>query len=220
MSEQQSSYRQIFKATSIFGGVQVFNIVISVVGSKFVAVLIRGLVGMGIAGLLVSTTGFISTLTKFGLGTSAVKNVAAASATGDDTSVSKVVKVLRRLVWITGLIGMILTAVLSRWLSEITFGNTDFTFAFIWISITLLFQQLSSGQMVVLQGLRKIQYIARANVIGSAIGLIISVPVYYFWRLNGIVPVIIITSITGMALSWFYSQKSGSNQLKSLGLIL
>ena len=83
MTEQQKSYRQIFKATSLFGGVQVFKIIISIVRSKFVAVLL-GPAGMGIAGLLTSTTGFVSALTNFGLGTSAVKNVAAASATGNE----------------------------------------------------------------------------------------------------------------------------------------
>ncbi len=37
MSDQQSSYRQIMKATSIFGGVQVFQIIIQIIRSKFVA---------------------------------------------------------------------------------------------------------------------------------------------------------------------------------------
>jgi len=208
VTDDQKSYRQIFKATSLFGGVQAFNIVISVIRSKFVAVLL-GPAGMGIAGLLNSTTGFISALTNFGLGTSAVKNVSAASATGEDVRVQKIVSVLRRLVWITGLLGMVLTAALSPWLSQITFGNRDFTFAFIWISVTLLFRQLSSGQLVVLQGLRKLKLLARANVTGSLIGLFIAIPVYYIWRLDGIVPVIIISSLTSMLLSWYFARRAG-----------
>jgi len=188
--------------------VQAFNIVISIVRSKFVAVLL-GPAGMGIAGLLGSTSALVASLTNFGLGTSAVKNVANAAATGDTVKISKVITVLRKMVWMTGTLGMVLTAVLSSWLSEITFGSRDYTFAFIWISVTLLFQQLSSGQMVVLQGLRKLQYLARANVIGSVLGLLISVPVYYVWKLDGIVPVIIISSITTMLLSWYFSWKTG-----------
>jgi O-antigen/teichoic acid export membrane protein len=207
LAEQQKSYRQIFKATSLFGGVQVFNVIISIVRSKFVAVIL-GPTGMGIAGLLTSTTGFVSGLTNFGLGISAVKNVAEASSTGNDIRVSTVVTVLRRLVWITGLLGMILTAVLSPWLSQLTFGNKDYTLAFIWISVTLLFQQLSSGQMVVLQGLRKLKFLAKANIAGAVIGLFISVPVYYIWRLDGIVPIIIISSLTAMLLSWYFSRKA------------
>jgi len=213
MEENQDSYRQIFKATSLFGGVQVFNIIISIIRSKFVAILI-GPTGMGITGLLTTSIGFVSALTNFGLGTSAVKNVAAAAATGDKSRVSTVVTVLRRLVWITGLLGMVLTAVLSPWLSDLTFGSKEYTLAFIWISVTLLFQQLSSGQIVVLQGLRRLQYLAKANMAGAVLGLVISIPVYYVWRLDGIVPVIIISSLTAMLLSWFYARKVGVRTIK------
>jgi O-antigen/teichoic acid export membrane protein len=206
VEEKQASYRQIFKATSLFGGVQIFNIIISIIRSKFVAVLL-GPIGMGIAGLLTSTTGFIAALTNFGLGTSAIKNVAAAASTGDEVRVSIIVTVLRRLVWVTGLLGMFLTAFLSPWLSELAFGNRDYALAFIWISFTLLFQQLSSGQMVIMQGLRKLKHLAKANMAGAVIGLMISVPVYYFWKLDGIVPVIILSSLISMMLSWYFAGK-------------
>lgn len=192
---------------------QVFNIIISVIRSKFVAVLL-GPAGMGITGLLTATTGFLTALTSFGLGTSSIKNVAEAVATGDEKKVSTIVTVLRRLVWITGLLGMVLTAVLSPWLSELTFGNKDYTIAFIWISVTLLFQQLTTGQLVVLQGLRKLQFLASANVTGSVIGLVISIPVFYIWRLDGIVPVLIISSATAMLLAWFYARKTGVNSVE------
>ena len=59
MNKQQASYRQIMKATSLFGGVQVFQIIIAVVRSKFVAILL-GPSGMGIVGLLTSTTGLVA----------------------------------------------------------------------------------------------------------------------------------------------------------------
>jgi O-antigen/teichoic acid export membrane protein len=216
MTEQQTSYRQIFKATSLFGGVQVFNIIISVIRSKFIALLL-GPTGMGISGLLTSTSGFITALTNFGLGTSAVKDVASASSTNDEVRISTVVTVLRRLVWVTGLLGMILTSVLSPWLSEITFGNRDYTLAFIWISVTLLFQQLSSGQLVLLQGLRKLNYLAKANMAGALIGLLISVPIYFKWRIDGIVPVIILSSFSGTALSWYFARKTKIKSLKISG---
>jgi O-antigen/teichoic acid export membrane protein len=127
MSEEQSSYRQIMKATSIFGGVQVYNILISIIRSKFIAVLL-GPAGMGIAGLFTSTTTLIGNITNLGLSTSAVKNVAAANATGNAVRVAIVVSVLRRLVWITGIIGLIFTLLCAPWLSELTFGNRNYTY--------------------------------------------------------------------------------------------
>lgn len=160
MNEQQSSYRQIMKATSLFGGVQFFQIIISVIRSKFIAVLL-GPTGMGIVGLLTSTTGLVGALTNFGLGTSAVKNISEANSLGDENRILSVISVMRRLVWITGALGSIVTLIFSAWLSEITFGNKDYTFAFIWLSITLLLNQLSSGQLVLLQGLRKIKQLVK-----------------------------------------------------------
>lgn len=206
MSDQQSSYRQIMKATSIFGGVQVFNIIISIIRSKFIAVLL-GPSGMGIAGLLTSTTGIISGLTNFGLGISAVRDVASANGTGNEIRIATVVTVLRRWVWATGILGTLVMLSLSPWLSQLTFGNRDYTLAFIWISITLLFTQLSTGQLVILQGMRKLQYLAKASLTGSALGLIITVPLYYRFGIDGIVPAIIFTSIISLSLSWYFAKK-------------
>jgi O-antigen/teichoic acid export membrane protein len=194
------------KATSIFGGVQFFNIIIQIVRSKFVAVLL-GPKGMGIMGLLISTTGMIGSITNFGLGTSAVKDIAAAFGTNNLNRVAILVNVMRRLVWITGLIGLIITAIFSRFLSQVTFGNKDYAIAFLWLSITLLLNQLSSGQLVLLQGMRKLKHLAQANLSGSFLGLFVTLPLYYIWGFDGIVPGVIGTSLLSLLMSWYYSRK-------------
>lgn len=206
MSDQQKSYRQIMKATSLFGGLQVFQIIISVIRSKFVAVLL-GPAGMGVVGLLYTTTVFITALTDFGLGRSAVKNISEANATQNEQRVATVITVLRKMIWVTGMLGTIMVLVLSPWLSQITFGNKSYTSAFAWISIILLFNQLSGGQIVLLQGLRKLQHLAKATLYGSIVGLFITVPLYYKFGVDGIVPVIILTSIASLFFSWFYARK-------------
>jgi O-antigen/teichoic acid export membrane protein len=213
MEEGRSSYRQIIKATSVFGGVQFFNILINIVRTKFIAVLL-GPAGTGIVGLLNSSTGLISGLTNFGLGTSAVRNVSEANAFGDDQRIGTVLGVLKRLAWITGLLGAIVTIVLSPWLSQITFGNRDYTVAYLWISVTLLLNQISAGQTVLLQGTRQLNFLARASLLGSLAGLCISVPLYYFYGVDGIVPAIIITSLSSLLLSWYYSDKVKISRVK------
>ena len=112
MAFNQSSYKQIFKATSIFGGVQVFNIFVSLIRSKFIAVFL-GPAGMGISGLFVSATSMIGSITNFGLASSAVKNMSIAVSTGDNEKVGMTVSVIRRLVWVTGLLGTLFTFFLS-----------------------------------------------------------------------------------------------------------
>lgn len=206
MTEGESSYRQIMKATSIFGGVQIFNIIISIIRSKFIAVLL-GPAGMGIATLLTSTTGLISSITNLGLSTSAVKNVAAADASGDTVRVRTVVAVLKRLVLVTGIIGAVFALAFAPWLSKITFGNKNYTLAFVWISFTVLLSQVNAGQLVVLQGMRKLQYLAKANLAGSAFGLAASVPIYYLLGLKGIIPAIIVSAFITLFFSYLYSSK-------------
>lgn len=206
MKEQHSSYRQIMKATSIFGGVQLFQILIQIIRSKFIAILLEPS-GMGIAGLFNSAMGLVSGATSFGLGSSAVKDIALAHGTGDESRVSKISIVLKRLILVTGIIGALFTAVFASWLSQLTFGSRDFTTAFIWISFAVLFTQISSGQIVLLQGLRKLKYLAQASLFGSLLGLVITIPVYYKFGVNGIVPGIIITSVISLLGSWFYARK-------------
>ena len=206
MQEERSSYREIMKATSLFGGVQVFNIIISIIRSKIIAVLL-GPAGMGIVGLLTSTTGLVSSLTNFGLGTSAVRDIAAANESGNQNRINKVVTVFRRLVWITGLLGAVITFILAPWLSQLTFGNNEYTVAFMWLSVTLLFKQLTSGQNVMLQGMRKLKYLAMANMLGSAIGLVVSAPLYYYYHIDGIVPAIILTALFLLGITWYFSRK-------------
>lgn len=213
MQENQSSYRSIMKATSLFGGVQVFKIIIAIVRSKIVAVLL-GPAGMGIMGLLNSTTEFVSSLTNFGLRTSALRDIAAANESGNQNRINKVVTVFRRLVWGTGLLGAVITFIFSPWLSELTFGNKEYTLAFIWLSCTLLFNQLTIGQDVLLQGMRKLNYLAKANMLGAFIGLLISAPLYYFYGIEGIVPAIILSSLFLLGISWYFTSKIKLEQVK------
>lgn len=206
--ESQSSYQQILKATSIFGGAQVINILISIVRSKFIAVLL-GPVGIGISGMLTATTGILAGLTNFGLGTSAVRDISSAYESGNNTRIAIVAKVLNRWVWITGLLGMLVTLVFSPWLSFLSFGNYDYTYAFMILSITLLINQLNSGHLVVLQGSRKISFLAKANLTGSLMGLFTTIPMYYVWGIDGIVPALVIAACVSLFVSHYFKKKIG-----------
>jgi O-antigen/teichoic acid export membrane protein len=66
---------------------------------------------------------------------------------------------------------------------------------------------LSSGRLVILQGLRKLQYLAQASIIGSLSGLIIAVPMYYFIGIKAIVPAIIINTFAGLIIAVYFSSK-------------
>jgi O-antigen/teichoic acid export membrane protein len=213
MSDEKSEYKQIVKATSIFGGVQVFNILISLIRGKIVAVLI-GPAGMGIFGLYTTVINLFNGLTGFGIGTSAVKDIAEANSTQDSNRLKTISSAFSKLVWLTGLGGTILLIVTSPIISQWTFGNSDFTWSIVLVSITLLFAQLTSGNLVILQGLRKLKDLALTNVIGSAIGLIITIPLYYYFGIKGIVPAIILTSMSSLVISIVFGKKIKPEKIK------
>lgn len=205
-SVQQSSYRSIFKATSLFGGVQVYQILISIAKSKIIAVLL-GPNGVGILGLYTSGIQFIQSLTSMGLSSSAVRDVSESSATNNQYRIGRTVAALRKLVWLTGILGLIAVAVFSPLLSVFAFGNKDYTIPFVLLSITLLIDQLSSGQKVILQGTRRLKDLAKASALGSTFGLIVSIPFYYLMGIKGIVPTLILNSVSMLLLTWYYSRK-------------
>lgn len=201
-----SSYRSIFKATSIFGGVEFFKILIGIIRSKLVAVLL-GPSGMGIMNLFHSGTDMVKAATSFGLSQSAVRDVSEANATGDTKRIGRTMTIVRKLVWFTGLLGVVVVILFSPILSKSSFGNYNYILSFILLSVVLLFDQISDGQKVILRGTRKLRYLARASVIGLTAGLFITVPIYYFWNVKGIVPATIINSFIVLLISWFYSNK-------------
>lgn len=206
INKEQSSYRNIFKSTSLFGGVEIWKILIGIVKQKLIAMLI-GPTGMGISGLYTSSTQLIKSISSMGLSSSAVKNVAEANGSGDGQRISRVVKTVRRMVWITGIIGMLTVIILSPSLSKSAFGSATYTIPFILLSVTLLLDQISAGQSILLQGMRKLKYLAKAGVYGSLAGLLFTIPIFFFFRLDGIVPTLILNSVILLCFTWYFSRK-------------
>jgi antigen flippase len=200
------SQKQILKATSIIGGAQFLSIVIGIVRTKAVALLL-GPYGLGVVGMLQSIIDIVRNVTGFGLNYSGVKDVAEADASGNLHKLNETITVLRNLVLWTGLLGTILTIIFAKPLSIFTFGNSQYTLSVVYLSITLLLSSISGGQMALLQGKREIKLMAKATLYGAIYSTFISILVYYLFGVNGIVPVLIISSIIPLVFSWYYSRK-------------
>ena len=194
------------KATSIFGGVQVFNILVTLIRGKFVAILI-GTAGMGLNGLLLSGLTLIRTITSLGVPESAVKNIAAAHNSDDPTKIRTIYQVFRRLIWFTAFLGVLATVVFSPLLSKFAFKNYEHTTSFLWLSVTFVFGALSGGIYTLLRGTRQLKYLAQANIIGSFTGLVVALPIFYFYGINGVVPAIIVTAFANYLVSLYFTKK-------------
>ena len=212
MSSFKNSYRDILKTTSLFSGVQILGVLISIAKSKLAAILI-GPAGIGIVGVLNSTLNVVVGFSKLGLDVSAVKEISALDEKNKSKAI-KIINVLRRLCWITGLLGAVITFVLSSWLSKLAFGDSSHTTSFMLLSLAVLFNQLTVGNLAILQGLRKLKKLAKSSLWGSFFSLIVIIPLYYYYGIGGIVPAIILISIFTYFFSWFYTKREFANQPK------
>ena len=233
IQKKSDSYRSIFKATSFFGGVQVFHIFISIIRAKVVAVLI-GSEGMGLNGLFINTRNLISSITGLGIDQSAVKNIAEANASEDKEEVVKVISIVRKLIWATAFLSFGVAVLLGKQFSVWVFGTTEHIWSFRILGITFLFGAITAGTFTVLQGLRKIKFLAMANVFGTLFGLLVSIPLYYFYGIKGVVPALIASAFVQLLISRYFQKqidikvysisyseafKQGSGIIK-LGLVL
>ena len=194
------------KATSLFGGVQAFSMLVTMIRSKIVALLI-GPAGIGLVELYQSTIRLIGSLTDFHLHTSAVRDVSMAYKSGDTERFIHVSSLFSRIVWITGLLGAFVCLLGSPLWSKLSFGNYDYTIGFAILSCVLLLNQLTNGKTVLLQSTRHFRYIAYSGIIGNVLGLVTTIPIYYFFGVDGIVAVIILAAVFSYLLAWFYSSK-------------
>jgi len=210
--DTKDSYKQVVKSFSLFGGVQVFDVIIGLIRSKVLAVLL-GTIGVGLNNLMQQPLNLISTATGLGLGFSGVRDIAAAKEENDDEKISKTMVTVKRWTWITGIFGTLVVIFFSPLLYKLTFNKSEANIysidykSFIFLSVILLFTAISSGQTAVLKGIRKLKDTAKVGLFGSFFGLILTIPLYYFYGIKGIVPALIIAAIINLFFSWYYSRK-------------
>ena len=205
-SQSDHSYRQILKATSLIGGSSLINMGIGMIRTKFVAVLL-GPSGVGLIGVYGAITGMISTISGMGIGSSGVRQIAEAHGSGDEDRIARTLKTLRRTVWLTGCLGMMIMILGCAFLSRSSFGATNHAIPIALLGITILLGNIASGQSCLMQGTRRIGDIAWVSIIGALNGTAISIPCFYFWGQNGIVPSLILTAVAALTTSWWFARR-------------
>lgn len=205
-TEEHLVYRKIFKATSLFGGVQGVSMLTSIVRSKVLALLI-GTSGYGIYGFLNTIIELFKQFSGLGIETSGVKFISEAT---DNQSISKynhTISLLLKLSFALGCFGVLAAICMSPFLSWIVFSDTSKWFVFVFISISVLFNQLVATNNAIFQGSDKLVFLAKSNLYSNSIGLIITLPLFYFFKEDAIIPSIVIISFVNFILSTFYLSK-------------
>jgi O-antigen/teichoic acid export membrane protein len=190
----------------MFGGVQVIQVIATIIRGKFVAIFL-GTVGMGTSSLLVSSVTMMQTISALGLNYSAVREISKATESGDSSKLSSVVIVFLRWMIFSAFIGALSVIIFAPFLSNSVFGSKEYKWAYVCLSLLVLFNLLSTGFQILLQGTRRLEDLAKSNIIASISGLFIVVPFYYFFRLNGIVPALISSSAVSFLIYFLFIRK-------------
>ncbi len=200
------SYKNIFKASSLFGGVEGLSILLNLIRTKFVAILL-GPTGIGLNSIYNETRELIHSTTNLGLDVSGIRGISKSyedwqnAATEEDKRekqllIDKEVCLLRSWVLILALVGTLVCMLLAEPISYFTFNDYEHTWGYVLLSPVIGLSTMICGELAVLKALRRIKMIATVSLINVILAILTSIPLYYFFGIEGVIPAFILLYIS------------------------
>lgn len=198
---EENSYRQILKSTTILGGTQFFNIIISIIRSKLIAILL-GREGVGIIAMFNSILNVISSILICGINTSGVREITVAKTNGHN--IGPIIKSVKWWLLGAGILGSLGVCFFSASLSKWSFGSEEYSDYIKLLSLALFFMVFAQKNTIILQSLRLFGKYAKVNISSSALSLCFIIPIFYYWGVDGIVYSLIVSNLILFVVSEFH----------------
>ena len=206
-NENKNTYNHILKYTSIFGGVQVLNVLIGIARNKILAVML-GTEGMGLMALLNSTVNFISQATNLGLPISAVRSLATYFNDGDEERIRRYIAVIRSWCFLAALLGMIICILAGPVLNAFSFSWGNHTLHFILLSPAVGMLAITGGETAIMKATRRLSQLAVIQLLSVFLIILITIPLVYFFGQSAIVPLIVSTALVSMCATIVFSYRT------------
>jgi PST family polysaccharide transporter len=207
-TESAHGYRQILRSSALVGGASAFNVAAGVVRGKAVALLL-GPAGLGLLGLYSAIAGLAQGIAAMGINGSGVRQIAAASGTGDRERIAMTAAVLRRTSLALGVAGAAALAAVSAPVAQVTFGGPGHAGAVALLSLAVLCKVVSDGQAALVQGMRRIEDLARIAAYGGLLGSACAIGLVWALGRQGIAPALVAMAAATLVVSWRYSRRAG-----------
>ncbi len=215
---RDNKYNVILKTTSLFGSVQGLSILLNIIRTKIVAILL-GAEGVGLNSIYNETRELLHSTSNLGLDVSGVRGISKAYEELEDckgtanhdtlrSHLSNEVALLRSWVVILALFGTLLCLVFAAPLSLFTFSDYDHTWGYALLSPAVGFSTVTCGELAVLKGLRKLRWLALVSLLNVVMGLVVTLPIYYVWGVNGVLPALVAFTFACMTLTCAYSNRA------------
>jgi PST family polysaccharide transporter len=178
-------------------------VAIGMVRTKLMALLL-GPSGYGLMGAYTLIADLARTIALLGIGSSGVREIAAANASGDTARVARTACALWRVGLACGALGLLLLLTFARPISTLSFGNATHSGGVALLSLTVVLSILAATQGAVLQGLRRMADIALIAICSALLGAVASVALVYALGADGIVASLIaVAAASLLCSSWF-----------------
>lgn len=184
---------RVIRALGIFGSLEVITMACAIIRTKLVAIWI-GAAGVGIISLYNTTLEMLKTVMQLNLRQSAVREISAAPAARQPLLCSAT----RRCGLCIGIVSAIIVALLSPLLSRLTFDTPAYTWGFAVLSLTMFAGAVTSAKSAVLQAMGMLKALARASLWAALLSTAAAVPLFYFFRYDAIVPVLLVFPFSTM----------------------
>jgi enterobacterial common antigen flippase len=178
-----------------------------------------GPAGFGLLALYKSIAELAQNVASVGINISGVRQIASAGSSKDTQRIAQTAYVLRRTAMVLGVLGATLLIVLAGPVSALTFGYRQHAAAVALLAIAVLFRCVSAGQIALIQGMGNIPDLARVRVWSAFISTVISIPIIYILRQDGLVPSLIAVAAATAATSWWYSPKVNTRCISKLSAL-
>ena len=148
--------------------------------------LLLGAGGIGFNSLMTSMQNFASQATNLGISFGAVPRLSEYFEQGDVRRQEYYMMVIRLWSLIAAVLGLLLCVAVSPFVNEVSFTWGDHTLHYAMLGFSVAFMALTSGETAILKATRHLGSLARIQVLTAIVAVILSLPLYFFWRHGGL----------------------------------
>lgn len=197
-------YNRILKYAGVFGSVQMLAMLVTLVLNKVKSVWL-GPACYGITESMNRNTDVVKNLTNLGIQTVAVPEISRTVGTDADATGDSIL-ITRSWALLTAVAGMAVCLSMSPFLSRWAFaGDAGYTVGFMLMSFAVAAAAVTGGEMAVLRGTGLMRQVALSQLFASIVSLCLSVPLYWFFKLDGIIPALVLSALGTMTVTCCYS---------------
>jgi PST family polysaccharide transporter len=196
------SFARILRSSALMGGAQVVTLAVAFIRTKVIAQLM-GPAGVGLVGVLTAFNGNVSTLAGWGLGASGVRMIAGSAP---EETASKQAAVRKFGLMLSGL-GLVATLVLFWPVAYLTFDTSLYVTELLigGMAVPCIIASLVWTSM--LQAAGHVKSLAKAQVISALTGLLVGLPLIYFFGSIGIAVSLLFAAAVPMAFTWHVARR-------------